>query len=74
VKTQLSSEFSAVVRQGWHLGLRVTEAKGRRMDHSVDDRCRAAPMATREEGAYSPYVTRRSNAASGDGSAPRTIE
>jgi hypothetical protein len=31
--------------------------KGPRMDHSVDDRCRAAPMARREEGAYSPYVT-----------------
>jgi hypothetical protein len=27
------------------------------MDHSVDDRCRAASLARREEGAYSPYVT-----------------
>jgi hypothetical protein len=29
----------------------------------VDDRRPAAPMARREEGAYSPYVTPRSNAA-----------
>jgi hypothetical protein len=27
------------------------------MNHSVDDRCLAAPVARREEGAYSPYVT-----------------
>jgi hypothetical protein len=31
-------------------------AKGPRMDHLVDDRCRAAPMARREDGA-SPHVT-----------------
>jgi hypothetical protein len=26
------------------------------MDHSVDDRCRAAAMARREQGAYSPIL------------------
>jgi hypothetical protein len=43
------------------------------MNNSVDDRRLAAPMARREEGAYSPYVP-RSNAGSGHGSAPTTIE
>jgi hypothetical protein len=44
------------------------------MGPSVDDRCQAAPMARREEGAYSPYVTRGATPPAQVGSAPRTIE